>query len=440
VPDTIRLYLHTLGCSKNDSDSHRLERTLRFHGIPLVEQPEKATHLLINTCGFTQEAAEESIAAVLGAAAEFPDQELLVMGCLVERYRTDLEKGIPEVSAWYGLGDGVRLVEDLRAGMAPVTILGSSPPSPALVSTSVYGYVKISDGCDHRCTYCTIPTIKGPYSPLPLGDIEEQARSYLEQGACELVLVGQDTAGWSDGPVGLAGLIERLAADPRLAWIRLMYLQPENVDDDLLALIAQHPKVCHYLDLPFQHASERVLARMGRQGDGDSYLGILRAASRLMPDVSVRTTFIVGFPGETEDDFETLLDFCDAAGFDHAGAFIFSPEAGTRAERLRPRVPRVVALERFNRLNDAIRETAEAANLARIGDRMHVLLESVTQEEDWPEGVSAAGRTFRQAPEVDGRTFVEGRIPSHVAAGYLLPVTVTGASGFDVFAEPRADA
>ncbi|MCJ7796879.1 MAG: MiaB/RimO family radical SAM methylthiotransferase, partial [Thermoleophilia bacterium] len=388
----------------------------------------------INTCGFTGEAKEESIGAILGAAGDYPAAELLVMGCLVQRYRHELASGLPEVSGWYGLGEMTTLVDVLTSTASPA----QGPPleTPARARRS-FAYVKISDGCDHRCSFCAIPGIKGPYAALPPDEIMEQARAALDEGARELVLVGQDTAIWRSEGLDLAGLLDALAADERVRWIRMMYLQPENVDDGLLATLALNDKVVKYLDVPFQHASGRVLRRMARAGDGAGYLALLDRARGTMPDVSVRTTFIVGFPGESEADFATLLDFCASASFDHGGAFVYSPEEGTPASRLRPRIAETVARDRLGRLSSALLSRAEQANTDRVGRAADVMIDTLGAPEG-PEGVVAVGRTARQAPEVDGVTFLEGDLPLGAGPGDLVRAVVTEACGYDLVA--RCDA
>lgn len=428
------LYIHTLGCPKNDADSEVLARRLRTAGVDLTDDPDGATHVLINTCGFTAEAKEESIGAILAAVTDYPTAELLVMGCLVQRYREELESGLPEVSGWYGLGEMATLAGVLTSAVSAVR---DGPPKRPTQARRSFAYVKISDGCDHLCSFCAIPGIKGPYAALPPLEIMEQARAALDEGARELVLVGQDTTIWRSESLDLAGLLDTIAADERVRWIRLMYLQPENVDDRLLASLASNTKVVDYLDIPFQHASARVLRRMARAGDGAAYLALLARARRVMPDVSVRTTFIVGFPGESENDVDTLLDFCASASFDHGGAFVYSPEEGTAASRLRPRVSKALAHDRLGRLSSALLALAEQANTDRIGQTVDVMIDTLDAT-DGPEGVIAVGRTFRQAPEVDGVTFLEGDLPLGVGPGDLVRAVVTEAYGYDLVA--RCDA
>jgi ribosomal protein S12 methylthiotransferase len=434
------VFIHTLGCPKNDADSRSLARMLTSAGARVVDDPTAATFILINTCGFIQDAKEESIGAVLDACAQFGGDRVLVTGCLVERYMQDLRTGIPEVADWFGLGDTERLVARVSgappasreaSGVAnrelPPLVGGVTSHAPAVS----YAYIKISDGCDELCSFCAIPGIKGPYYSVAPEQVVAEARGCLTEGARELVLVGQDTAVWRYGSMGLVSLIDRLAAEEAVKRIRLMYLQPEHVSDGLLAYMASHPKVCRYLDLPFQHAHPDVLKRMNRWGDGGDYRRLVDKARRLMPDVSVRSTFIVGFPGETEEQFETLLDFVKDVGFDHAGGFVYSPEEGTPAEALRPRIRRSVAAERLNRLTTVLVAEAERRHRLLVGSRVEVMIDSMDPAE-CGEGMTAVGRTAGQAPEVDGVTYIEGLLPPNVGVGDIVTVRVTDAMAYDL--------
>ena len=298
-----------------------------------------------------------------------------------------------------------------------------------------YAYVKISDGCDEGCSFCAIPAIKGAYCSLAASAILAEADACLRDGARELVLVGQDTAVWESGGLRLVDLVDALAVDDRLRRVRLMYLQPEHVTDALLSHMASMPKLCRYLDVPFQHADPDILGRMGRQGGGETYLELLAKARRLMPDVSIRSTFIVGFPGETEEQFERLLEFVNEAAFDYAGAFIYSPEEGTVAAGLKHRVTKRVALDRLNRLNALLVSRSEGKHLREVGSVAEVMIDSLEAEEFGDE-VSATARTAGQAPEVDGVTYIEGRLPPGVGPGSLIDVTIVGAAGFDLVGRP----
>jgi ribosomal protein S12 methylthiotransferase len=426
APAPPSVYIHTLGCPKNDADSRSLSRTLNSAGVRIAEDPAMATYILINTCGFIKDAKEESIGAILDACGNYGGGRVVVTGCLVERYLADLRVGIPEVAGWFGLSDTEGLLACLRGDAAELPGAGVGP-----IQVGSYAYVKISDGCDELCSFCAIPAIKGKYYSVDPADILAEAGSCLAEGARELVLVGQDTAVWSHGALGLTGLVDLLAADERVRRIRLLYLQPEHVTDELLRYMAAQPKLCRYLDIPFQHADPVVLGRMGRWGGGNDYLELLARARRLMPDVSVRSTFIVGFPGETDEQFETLLDFAGDAGFDHAGGFIYSPEEGTSAAGLKPAVRRSVARERLNRLTSLLGAQAERQNRQLIDGRVAVMLDSRDPEE-LDEGMAAVGRTAGQAPEVDGVTHIEGDLPDHYGPGDIVTVKVTDAMGYDL--------
>jgi ribosomal protein S12 methylthiotransferase len=407
-----------------------VERSLAAAGACIVDEPGDATHILLNTCGFIREAKEESIAAILDITAVYPDKKVLVMGCLVERYRDELRQGIPEVAAWFGLvgGPDERELVHLLGGAAPGESAGPSGERGA--ARASYAYVKISDGCDELCTFCAIPGIKGGYHAAGPREILRDADACLAEGARELVLVGQDTARWDSAGMDLAGLARAVAADPRLSWLRIMYLQPDHIGEGFLEHMGRDGKLCAYLDIPLQHSHPDVLRRMGRAGDGDSYLRLLAKARRLVPGVAVRSAFIVGFPGETEAHFQHLLDFVREAEFDYAGGFIYSPEEGTPAAGLKPAVPKRVARERLNRLNQVLAEVAEAIHARQVGSTVEVMID-VIGGDDESEGPEAAGRTKGQAPEVDGVVHIEGPLPDGVRVGDVIKVTIDAAIGYD---------
>ncbi len=441
VSGSSRVYIHTLGCPKNEADSRRLARSLAAAGAFIVTGPEEATHILVNTCGFIREAKEESISAILEATATYPDKKVVAVGCLVERYRRELEVGIPEVAGWSGLIGGPEQVELVQAldrvetGAFPESskgVVGGAPLSLVAVPCAAvpYAYVKISDGCDELCTFCAIPGIKGRYGASSPAEILAEAEACLAVGAKELVLVGQDTARWENEGLDLTALVGALARDPRVTWLRVMYLQPEHVGEAFLTRMGEGGKLCPYLDLPLQHSHPAVLRRMGRAGDGDSYLRLLDRARRLIPGVAIRTAFIVGFPGETEDYFENLLQFVREAEFDYAGAFVYSPEEGTPAARLMPRVPQRVARERFNRLSQVLAETAEAAHARQVGGTVEVMVDEIEPSQS-SEGPQVVGRTRGQAPEVDGVVYIEGELPDRVRVGDVIKVTIESAVGYD---------
>jgi ribosomal protein S12 methylthiotransferase len=427
-----RVYIHTLGCPKNEADSRAVMRRLVEAGVTIVDEPQDATHILLNTCGFVSDAKEESIEAILNACAEYPDRTVMAMGCLVERYRDALAAGIPEVAAWFGVV-GPEVDDRLRnslLGSRTARSASSQPTSPR----TAHAYLKISDGCDQPCTFCAIPGIKGPYGSVSTAQIVREAEACLSEGARELTLVGQDTARWSSDGLDLAGLVDLLAGDERVDWIRIMYLQPQLIQDSFLRFMGSHGKLCHYLDVPFQHSHPDILRRMGRPGDGEGYLNLLEEARRLMPDLSVRSSFIVGFPGETDRHFDHLLDFVERAGFDYAGGFAYSPEEGTEAVGFTSRVSRATARRRLNGLNDLLWETSERKHRKMVGTTVEVMIDGIDPEESG-EATAAVGRTRGQAPEVDGVTYVEGRLPDGIGLGDVVPVKVRSVVGWDLVGE-----
>ncbi len=429
---TAKVYFATLGCAKNEADSRSVMRHVLAAGVTVVEDPADATHIIVNTCGFIQDAKEESINAVLDACASYPGREVLVMGCLVERYASELAAGIPEVAGWFGVADA-----DMQAEL--VAALGgresgvAAAPGRAVRGQGSFAYLKISDGCDELCTFCAIPGIKGPYHSLGVDEIKAEAGACLAEGARELVLVGQDTSRWSSDGLDLVDLVQVLAEDPRLHRLRLMYLQPDGVSERLLRCMAAQPKLCRYLDIPLQHSHPDMLRAMARGGDAESYLALIERARGLMPDVTLRSTFIVGFPGETERHFAHLLEFVSAAEFDYAGGFVYSPEEGTKAAGLKPRVSRVKALARLNRLNAALEAVVEHKRQKLVGMRVRVMVDTIESEEG-EEGYAAVGRTEGQAPEVDGVTYIEGGIPEGTAHGDVLECLVEAVAGYDLIA------
>lgn len=401
-----RVYFHTLGCPKNDADSRYLRRVLLRAGAEVVERPEDCTHVVINTCGFIQDAKEESIAAILESCRAFPRAQVIVMGCLVERYRDELIKGIPEVSEWFGIG-GETMALCLARTVLGRTVEDERPGALGAGNGKSYAYVKISDGCDEKCTFCAIPNFKGSYESVPTAEILEEADRCLAEGARELILVGQDTSRWRGDGLDLIGLVDLLGEDQRLRRVRVMYLQPTRLGERFLRSMLERDKLCAYLDVPFQHSEEEILRRMGRRGHGAGYLELVRRARLVVPEVHIRSTFIVGFPGEEEQHFEGLLDFVEAAEFEYGGAFVYSPEEGTEAASLGPRVPTAVATRRLNKLTELIYTTGERRRARLVGTEVEVIVDE-SGGDSVVEGVVAVGRTEGQAPDIDGVTFLKG--------------------------------
>jgi MiaB/RimO family radical SAM methylthiotransferase len=422
----MRFFIQTLGCPKNEADSDGLERALCDAGMTRG-RPDDADIVIVNTCGFIDAAKEESIDAILdgAAAAHARGARIAAVGCLVERYRSELEAELPEVDLWCGL-DWSPLIGALASGSAGApggTIARSPGRSASRRDRPVHAYVKVSDGCDRRCAYCAIPLIKGAYETTPPATILADAAMALAAGAQELVLVGQDTSRWSwPGWGGLERLLAELKAlGP--AWLRLLYLQPDGIDAALLDAMAAY--AVPYLDVPLQHASAAILRRMGRKGDGSAHLELLDRVRRAVPGVALRSTFIAGFPGETEEDVEQLLEFVGAAGLAVAGVFVFDAQDGTRAAAMPEQVPIALRLERADRLGAAIDEAALAYWTGLIGRELDVLVERGTRRSDG----EAVGRLAVQAPDIDGRTLLRGR---PLRRGRLMRARVVGTLGYDV--------
>jgi len=408
-------------------------------GHKLVDSPRHADLLLVNTCGFIEAARQESLDVLrkLGRGKR-RRQVLVAAGCLAQRWGDQLTQTIPAVDGLLGTrrwADVNALVEELRPGD------GKEPAHRALLgdaSTSGEGialertpagpsaYLKIADGCSAPCAFCAIPLIKGPAHSRPASVIVAEARHLVAGGARELILIAQDTTAYGRDlglQDALPALIERiLAGAPALDWLRLMYAYPQQITPRLIDVMATHRQVCHYLDLPLQHGHPDVLHRMCRPHDVEAVLAQIDRLRAAMPDIALRTSLMVGFPGETEAEFAGLLDFVDRIAFDRVGAFTYSPEAGTLAASLPDQVPEEVKAERYERLMQRQQPISLARNQALLGQALNLLVEGSG------DGLSV-GRTYRDAPEIDGLALVEGE----VATATLRPMTVTAASDYDVW-------
>jgi ribosomal protein S12 methylthiotransferase len=405
VPTPPAVAFVTLGCPKNEVDSDRMRADALASAYRVVGDTADADVVVLNTCAFIQEAVEEAIAEILELSLWKQAREgrsLVVAGCLPSRYGGDLATELPEVDAFLPVAEEralLRVLSELTGGSAK---RGAGPTRTVECATA---YLQVSDGCDRHCAYCTIPSIRGRHVSRPFADVLVEARELLDGGARELVLVGQDVSAYGRDLAprrALADLVSAVASLPGEYRVRLMYLQPDGVSDELLAVMAASPRVCRYLDIPIQHTSAVVLRRMGRPGDAESLFALIEHIRSLMPDVVLRTTVMAGFPGETRADMAELTRFLVAAAFDYVGVFAFSPEEGTRAATLPEQVPARTRVARAQRLRD----TADAVGVGRaaafVGSTQIVLVEGVDED-----GVTF-GRTCGQAPEVDGLTLLDG--------------------------------
>jgi len=441
----------SLGCPKNLVDTEVIMGQLAARGHRLTARPEEADVIVVNTCGFIRPAQQESVDAILEMArhkASGGVKKLIVAGCLVERFGEEIRQEMPEVDALVGVNDIGRVVEICEGRAAAAR---TNRPylythlTPRLLATPPhYAYVKIAEGCDHACAFCIIPQLRGAYRSRPPDSIVAEAEGLLARGVREINLVAQDTTGYGEDlglKDGLAALLERLAgvAARRGAWVRFLYAHPNKITDRLLETLAAHPVLVRYLDIPLQHASARVLRRMRRGGSGRIYLRLIEKIRRALPGVALRTSMLVGFPGETQADFEGLCRFVEAAEFDHLGVFAYSDEDSSASYQMDGKLDRRTIRGRERRLM-AIQRGISRARLRRLrGSEIRVLVEGVHRETDllWQ------ARAAWQAPEIDGVCLineVEGAAPR---PGELRRMRVTATHDYDLvgtlLAQPLPD-
>ncbi len=441
-----RVHLVTLGCPKNQVDSEVMLGVLTGRGHEIVLDPAAADTLVVNTCSFIQAAKEESIDAILALArakASAPGSRLVVTGCLAQRYADDLRDALPEIDVFLGTGDLLRIAEAVEAPPAPgpVVYRGAQHvlPERELRSRVRAGawwtaYVKVSEGCDHTCSFCIIPKIRGRHESRTLDDVLAEASGLAADGVLELNLIAQDLTAYGrdhrDG-TSLAMLLRALATRvPAVRWIRLLYAYPSSVTDELLEVMAGEPAVCRYLDMPLQHISDRMLRAMRRERSGAAVRALLARIRAAVPGIALRSSFIVGFPGETEADLDELCAFLEETELDNVGIFTYSREEGTTAAELAGHVPERMKTERRRRVMAVQARVAARRAAACIGRPVEVLVERAE-----PRG-RIVGRTPLQAPAIDG--VVTLTVPPGAARpspGDLVAACVTGAEGYDLRAE-----
>jgi ribosomal protein S12 methylthiotransferase len=431
VPPAPAIFFLTLGCPKNEVDTDRMRAAVRAAGYAVTDEAETADVAVVNTCAFIEDATAESISVIFEVARDWlPYREgrhVVVSGCMPSRYGEDLAASMPEVSAFVPVTDESAILDVLERLVGPA----AGAPATPCPTRSVEGfsaYLQISDGCHRSCAYCTIPAIRGPYRSRQIADIVAEAAELVALGAREIVLIGQDISAWGrdlPGEESLADVVRAVAAVEGLDWLRLMYVQPDGVTDELLAAMAQSPNVVRYLDIPLQHASAAVLRRMRRSGSREKYLALLQRIRAALPDVVLRTTLIAGFPGEARADVNELVRFLDEARFDYAGVFVYSPEEGTAAAAMPDQVPLRTRRARAQRLRDVADHIGFAKAAEKVGATLDVLVEGVDPDED-----VVVGRWRGQAPEVDGIVMLDGGRP-----GDLLHARIVDALGYDLEGE-----
>ncbi len=429
----------SLGCPKNLVDGEVMLGRLEQSGHPVVTEPGAADVLVVNTCAFIDRAKQESVDAILEMAREKTAgraRRLVVTGCLTQRYDAELRREIPEIDATLGTGQVEEIVRAVDGEATSLEDAPEGPPTwvydhtaPRVLATSPWlAYVKISEGCDYTCSFCIIPTLRGRHRSRGVEDIVAEVRGLVGRGVREVVLVAQDSTRFGlDHGVrdGLAYLLRRLGRIDDLRWIRVMYAYPQTLSDPILDAIASEEKVVKYVDIPLQHASLPVLKRMKRPTGRGHLLGMIERIRARVPGVAIRTSFIVGFPGETADDFARLLDFVKAARFDNVGVFTYSDEEGTASHDLRGRVPARVKEARRRKVMALQKAISTRRNRTRVGERMEVLIEGMHPDTD----LLLLGRAATQAPEIDGQVIVND---GTAAPGTFVTVEVTEAHPYDL--------
>ena len=438
-----KIGLVSLGCPKNLVDSELMLGILRSDGYEIVNEAKDANIIIINTCGFIESAKQESINTILEMAELKAEncELLIVTGCMAQRYKQLILDEIPEVDAVLGTGSYGEIAEVIKQAysgekisrygeLADITYLDGE----RVISTGKgYAYLKIAEGCDNCCTYCIIPSLRGPYRSRKMESVVEEAKKLAASGVKELILTAQDTTRYGTDIYGkkmLTDLIRELSKIEEIEWIRMLYCYPEEIDEQLIREIASNEKVCKYLDIPIQHASDEVLKRMGRRGKSSDVGKLLDAIRREIPDAVIRTTMIVGFPGENEDDFEKLEHFIEKYRFDRLGTFMYSKEEGTPAYKMKDQVPSRVKRSRYNRLMKIQRRISAELNRERVGRTYKVLVEGVAED-----GIFYYGRSYAEAPGIDGLIYFTSSEP--LEFDRFVNVKILDAGEYDVTGEAQ---
>lgn len=438
----MKLYFVSLGCDKNLVDSEKMLALLASHSIEITEDVSQAEIIIVNTCGFIQDAKEESIETILEMAAYKEQgvcQALIVTGCLAQRYAEEMEKEIPEVDAVVGTTAYDRIFEAVEETLAgkKIHLISELDYLPShltkrLGSAAGYtSYLKIAEGCSKRCTYCIIPYLRGNYRSVPMEEVLEEAEELAQKGTKELIIIAQETTVYGVDLYGekkLPELLNRLCEIKGIEWIRLMYCYPEEITEELLDTMASQPKICHYLDLPIQHCNDMVLKRMGRKTNKQDLLKKIALIREKMPDVTLRTTLISGFPGETEEQHEECLEFVRDIRFDRLGVFPYSSEEGTPAAEYDNQVEDETKRLWADEIMEVSQNIIFEENETLVGKTMGVMVEGFL-----PEDEVYVGRTYRDAPDIDGCVFFSA--PYEIISGTMLTVLVTEARGYDLVGE-----
>ena len=421
-----------LGCSKNLVDTEMTIGLFKENGYKIVNNEEDADVLVINTCGFIGPAKEEAINTIL-EMAEYKKKRckyLIVMGCLVERYKEELSKAIPEVDLWIKYSSYNTIWEQIE------TILKSEKENKdsldfldrVITTGNNFAYLRIAEGCSNFCTYCAIPKIRGPFVSRKMEDVIKEAKKLANEGYEELIVIAQDTTKYGIDIYGeskLAELLKELCKIEKLKWIRFLYAYPETITDELIEVVKNENKICKYFDIPIQHISNSVLKRMNRKSNGETIKTLIKRLRKEIPEVVIRTTVMVGFPGETKEDFEELYDFIKVARFERLGAFSFSKEEGTPAEKMKNQIHPMTKKSRYNKIMSLQQKIASETQEEMVGKELEVLIETKTFD-----GKYYVGRSYREVPDIDGLIYIE--MVDKALEGKFVKCKITKASGYDL--------
>ena len=428
----------SLGCSKNLVDTEKTIAMFKENKYEIVNKPEEAEIIVINTCGFIESAKEEAINTIL-EMAEYKNDKckyLIAMGCLVERYKDELEKEIPEVDLWIKYSEYSTLWEQIEnvVGKDTKDEYNFNEFSDRVITTGEhYAYLKIADGCSNRCTYCAIPYIRGPQISRKQEDILEEATKLANKGYKEIILIAQDTTKYGVDIYGkpkLAELLNKLSQIENIKWIRFLYAYPETIDDELIKVVKENQKVCKYFDIPIQHISNTVLKRMNRQSNGESIRNLIQKLRSQIPEVIIRTTVMVGFPGEREEDFEELYEFIRNAKFDKLGCFSYSKEDGTPAARLKEQIHPMTKKSRYNKIMKLQKEISKENLKNKIGKTLEILIEGETFDHKY-----YIGRSYMDVPEIDGVVYLKEKENELLQIGEFTTCKVIDVNDYDLICE-----
>lgn len=437
----MKLLFISLGCDKNLVDSEMMMGLLHDRGYEFTDNEEEADIIVINTCGFINDAKEESINTILEMAKykENNLKALIVAGCLVERYKNEILQELPEIDAIVGTTAFDKIcdvVDDVLANKKHNELESINkmcrPDVKRIITTGgYYSYLKIAEGCDKHCTYCSIPMIRGAYRSVPMDELVKEAEYLADNGVKELIIVAQEITVYGKDLYGekkLPELLHRLCKIPGIQWIRLLYCYPEEITDELIETIRTEKKICHYIDMPIQHASDKILKAMGRRTNNAELRNIISKLRKEIPDICLRTTLITGFPGETEEDHQILLDFIDEMEFDRLGVFTYSPEEDTKAASLDNQVDEEVKLCRKDEIMELQQEISMDKSERLVGKEIEVIIEGKASDED-----VYVGRSYMDAPSVDGYVFINSE--EELMSGDFAKVRIVKAMEYDLIGD-----